>query len=48
LGYLTHRPRPDHLHKAKNCRDALLKELNQLVEELHHGCGSLLYSATNL
>src|ERR1700730_8388576 len=42
LSYLADRPRPNHLHKTKNCRDALLEKLDQLVEELHHDGASSL------
>jgi hypothetical protein len=36
---LLNRPTPDQMHKAKDRSDALLHELNQLIEELLHSPG---------
>jgi hypothetical protein len=34
--YLANRPCPDHLHKAKDRRDALLQKLQKLIECMLH------------
>jgi hypothetical protein len=41
LGDLVDRPRPDELNKSEDRRNALLQELQELVENLFHGRTSL-------
>jgi hypothetical protein len=41
LGDLVDRPRPDELNKSEDRGNALLQELQELIENLFHGRASL-------